>query len=149
MGIMLDEYNPGAVRLIEQALRDGQIRSAPHTVPNGVKGLADVRRAGRYVHTPRADLMLFDFNLPKTYRREVLAERKADECCRPIPVILSTSSQAEQGILKAYSRNANRSIAKPADLDQFFREAKAIEDFSRTTVTLPPEAQYWATRCEV
>lgn len=138
--ILLVEDNPGDVRLIKEALRDGKLRSTLHVVPDGVEAMAFMRQAGQYVHAPRPDLILLDLNLPKKDGREVLAELKADEGLRPIPVIVLTSSQAEQDILKTYGLNANCYIAKPADLDQFLRAVKAIEDFWLAIVKLPPEA---------
>ena len=139
--ILLVEDNPGDVRLIKEALRDGNIRTILHVVPDGVEALAFMRREGHYAHAPRPDLILLDLNLPKKDGREVLAELKADEILRPIPVIILTTSQAEQDILKAYDLNANCYITKPADLDQFLRAVKAIEDFWLTIVQLPPETE--------
>jgi CheY-like chemotaxis protein len=139
--ILLVEDNPGDVRLIKEALRDGKIRTALHVVPDGVEALAFMRREGRYSRAPRPDIILLDLNLPKMDGRAVLAELKDDEALRPIPVIILTTSQAEQDILKAYGLNANCYITKPADLDQFLRAVKAIEDFWLTIVKLPPEAQ--------
>jgi two-component system, chemotaxis family, response regulator Rcp1 len=139
--ILLVEDNPGDVRLIKEALRDGKIRTTLHVVRDGVEALAFMRREGQYVHAPRPDLILLDLNLPKKDGREVLTEIKVDDALRAIPVIILTTSQAEQDVLKAYGLHANCYITKPADLDQFLRAVQAIEDFWLTIVKLPSQPQ--------
>ena len=108
-------------------------------VGDGVEALKFLRREGKYTDAPRPDLILLDLNLPKKDGREVLADIKADESLRRIPVVVLTTSQAEQDILKAYNLHANCYITKPVDLEQFIKVVKSIEDFWLTVVKLPKE----------
>jgi two-component system response regulator len=108
-------------------------------VGDGVEAMAFLRREGKYVHATRPDLILLDLNLPKKDGREVLAEVKADEQLRRIPVVVLTTSSAEQDILKTYDLHANCYITKPLNLDQFSAVVKAIEEFWFTIVKLPPQ----------
>ena len=136
--ILLVEDNPGDVRLTIEALRDGKVQNHLHTVPDGVEALAYVRQIGRYADAPRPDLILLDLNLPKKDGREVLAEIKSDEDLCYIPVVILTTSQADQDILRSYGLHANCYVTKPVDLDQFIRVVRSIEDFWLTVVKLPP-----------
>lgn len=135
--ILLVEDNPGDVRLTQEALKDGKVRNNLHVVEDGVAAMAFMRQEGQYANVPRPDLILLDLNLPRKDGREVLAEIKADEGLKRIPVIVLTTSQAEEDICKAYGLNANCYIAKPVDLDQFITVIKSIEDFWLTIVKLP------------
>lgn len=137
--VLLVEDNPGDVRLTREALREGKVRNNLHTVPDGVEALAFLRREGKYAAVPRPDLILLDLNLPKKDGREVLGAVKADASLRTIPVVVLTSSQAEQDIARAYDLHANCYITKPVDLDQFIAVVRSIEDFWFTIVKLPPE----------
>jgi CheY-like chemotaxis protein len=137
--ILLVEDNPGDVRLTIEALKDGKMRNGLNVVEDGIEALAYLRREGKYTDAPRPDLILLDLNLPKKDGREVLAEIKADENLRLIPVVVLTTSQAEEDILKAYGLNANCYITKPVDLDQFIKIVKTIEEFWLTMVKLPSE----------
>ena len=136
--IMLVEDNPGDVRLTQEALKEGKMLNNLHVVGDGVEALAFLRREGEYADAPRPDVILLDLNLPKKDGREVLAEVKADEDLRRIPVVVLTVSKAEEDILKTYDLHANCYITKPLDLDQFIKVVKAIEDFWLTIVKLPP-----------
>ena len=136
--IMLVEDNPGDVRLTQEALKEGKMLNNLHVVGDGVEALAFLRREGKYANAPRPDVILLDLNLPKKDGREVLAEVKADEDLRRIPVVVLTVSKAEEDILKTYDLHANCYITKPLDLDQFIKVVKAIEDFWLTIVKLPP-----------
>lgn len=136
--ILLVEDNPGDVRLTREALREGKVRNNLNVVDDGVKALAYLRREGEYAGASRPDLILLDLNLPRMSGREVLAAVKADPELRSIPVVVLTSSQAEQDIMKAYELNVNCYVTKPVDLDQFIAVVKAIEDFWFTIVRLPP-----------
>src|SRR4051812_19808002 len=100
--VLLVEDNPGDVRLTREALRDGRVRSNLHIAQDGVEALAFLRREGLYHDVPRPDLILLDLNLPKKDGREVLAEIKADERLRRIPVVVLTTSHAEQDVLRTY-----------------------------------------------
>ncbi len=135
--ILLVEDNPGDVRLTIEALHESKVRNTLSVASDGVEALAFLRREGRHRDAPRPDLILLDLNLPKMDGREVLAEIKADGELRTIPVVILTTSRAEQDILKSYNLHANCYITKPVDLDQFITVVKSIEDFWLTIVTLP------------
>ena len=136
--ILLVEDNPGDVRLTREGLREGKVLSNLTVVDDGVKALAFLRRSGEHRDAPRPDLILLDLNLPRLSGREVLAEIKGDPELRSIPVVILTSSQAEQDIVRAYELNANCYITKPVDLEQFITVVKSIEEFWFTVVRLPP-----------
>ena len=138
--ILLVEDNPGDVRLTREALREGKVRNNLHVAPDGVEAIAFLRREGEYAGAVRPDLILLDLNLPRKDGREVLEEIKADRSLRNIPVVVLTSSQAEQDIVRAYDLHANCYVTKPVDLDQFINVVKSIEDFWFTIVKLPPES---------
>ena len=137
--ILLVEDNPGDVRLTREALREGKVRNNLYVASDGVDALAFLRREGQYADAVRPDLILLDLNLPRKDGREVLQEIKADATLRYIPVVVLTSSQAEQDILRAYDLHANCYVSKPVDLDQFIHVVHSIEDFWFTIVKLPPE----------
>jgi two-component system, chemotaxis family, response regulator Rcp1 len=137
--VLLVEDNPGDVRLTKEALREAKVRNNLHVAPDGVEALAFLRREGRYEDAVRPDLVLLDLNLPKKDGREVLEEIKGDPTLRNIPVVVLTSSQAEQDIIRAYDLHANCYVTKPVDLDQFITVVKSIEDFWFTIVKLPTE----------
>ncbi|SRR5579884_3227867 len=136
--ILLVEDNPGDVRLTIEALRDGKIRNNLHVARDGVEAMAFLRREGPYANAPRPDLILLDLNLPRKDGREVLAEIKADARLRTIPVIVLTTSAAEQDVVQSYNLHANCYITKPVDLDQFITVIRSIEAFWLMIVTLPP-----------
>ncbi len=135
--ILLVEDNPGDVRLTKEALREAKLSTRMHVAYDGVDALAFLRREGVYAEMPRPDLILLDLNLPKKGGREVLAEIKADEHLRRIPVVILTTSQAEQDIIETYNLHANAYVNKPVDLDQFAKVVKSIEDFWFEIVRLP------------
>jgi len=136
--ILLVEDNPGDVRLTVEALKDAKVRNRLTVVGDGEAALAYLRREGRYAEAQRPDLILLDLNLPRKDGREVLQEIKADESLRSIPVVVLTTSQAEQDIAKSYNLHANCYITKPVDLDRFVEVVRAIESFWFTIVKLPP-----------
>lgn len=137
--ILLVEDNPGDVRLTREALKDGKIVNNLHVAEDGVDALAFLRREGKYHNAVRPELILLDLNLPKKDGREVLAEIKADKELKRIPVVILTSSAAEQDIVRSYNLHANCYVTKPVDLDQFINVVKSIEHFWLTVVKLPPE----------
>jgi chemotaxis family two-component system response regulator Rcp1 len=137
--ILLVEDNPGDVRLTREALRDGKIYNNLYVVRDGVEAMAFLHKTGQYVRAPRPDLILLDLNLPRKDGHEVLAEVKTDESLRRIPVVILTTSQAEEDIIKTYDLHVNCYITKPVDLDQFVKIVKSIEDFWLTIVKLPAE----------
>ena len=141
INILMVEDNPGDVRLTMEALNGAKIRNHVDAVQDGVEALAFLRREGKYANSIRPDLILLDLNLPKKDGREVLAEIKADEHLRRIPVVILTSSQAEQDIVKAYDLHANAYVSKPVELEQFITVVKSIEGFWLEIVKLPPKGE--------
>jgi len=137
--ILLVEDNPGDVRLIQEALQDGKLLNRVATVTDGQKALAYLRKEGSYAQATRPDLILLDLNIPRKDGREVLAEIKADPHLRSIPVVIVTSSQAEEDILRSYNTHANCYVTKPVDLEKFVAVVRAIEEFWVTIVKLPPK----------
>ena len=136
--ILLVEDNPGDVRLTREALKDAKVANTLHVVEDGVSALDFLHRRSPYVEAPRPDLVLLDLNLPRKNGREVLAEIKSEEKIRAIPVVILTTSQAEEDVLRAYNLHANCYITKPVDFTQFTTIVRTIEDFWLTIVTLPP-----------
>ena len=137
--ILLVEDNPGDARLTTEALKEARVRNKLTHIADGIEALALLRQQGKYAGAQRPDLILLDLNLPRKDGREVLAEIKADDRLRRIPVVILTTSQAEEDILKAYNLNANCYVSKPVDLDQFIRVVRTIKDFWLTIVKLPAE----------
>jgi two-component system, chemotaxis family, response regulator Rcp1 len=137
--ILLVEDNPGDVRLTREALSDANVRSRLTVAVDGVEALAALRRQGRFANAPRPDIILLDLNLPRKDGRAVLAEIKRDPDLRRIPVVVLTTSRAEEDIFRTYDLHANCYIAKPLDLEQFITVVKSIEDFWFTVARLPSE----------
>lgn len=135
--VLLVEDNPGDVRLITEALKDARIHVHISVAQDGVEALALLRREGQYATATLPDLILLDLNLPKMNGHEVLATIKQDEDLRRIPVVIVTSSKADQDIAASYDLQANCFITKPVDLDQFFKVVEAIRDFWFVVVRLP------------
>jgi len=136
--ILLVEDNPGDVDLAREALAGGKVRNTLHVVGDGMAAMEFLRHQGKYANVPRPDLILLDLNMPRMDGREVLAEVKADEDLKRIPVVILTTSRAEEDILKTYNLHANCYITKPIDLHQFIKVVQAVEDFWFTIVKLPP-----------
>jgi chemotaxis family two-component system response regulator Rcp1 len=139
--ILLVEDNPGDVRLTMEALKEGKLLNNLSVVGDGVEALAFLRREGKFADSVRPDLILLDLNLPKRNGLEVLADIKADEDLRRTPVVILTTSQAEQDIVKSYNLYANCYVSKPVDLEQFITVVKSIEDFWMTIVKLPSDGK--------
>jgi chemotaxis family two-component system response regulator Rcp1 len=135
--ILLVEDNPGDVRLTREALLDGKVWNNFHHTPDGAEALAFLRKQGVYATVPRPDLILLDLNLPRKDGREVLAEIKEDPDLRTIPVVVLTTSKAEEDVLRSYGLHANCYIVKPIDLEQFLTVVQAIESFWVCIVKLP------------
>lgn len=136
--ILLVEDNPGDVELTRNALRRAKVRNTLHVAEDGEEAMAFLRREGEYQHAPRPDVILLDLNLPRMDGREVLAEVKADRDLMDIPVVVLTTSSAEQDIVRSYKLHANCYITKPVDLDQFIEVVRSIQNFWLTVVKLPP-----------
>jgi CheY-like chemotaxis protein len=137
--ILLVEDNPGDVRLTREALREGKVRNNLYVVSDGVEALEFLRRQGQHTDAARPDLILLDLNLPRKDGREVLQDIKSDPALRHIPVVVLTSSQADQDIIRAYDLHANCYVTKPVDFEQFIHVVRTIENFWFSIVKLPPE----------
>ncbi len=135
--ILLVEDNPADVRMMVEILKETKVRNTLTIAGDGIEALDLLRRTGRYTHAVRPDLILLDLNLPKKDGRQVLAELKADPDLKRIPVVILTSSKAEEDIVKSYNLYANCYVTKPVDLEQFVKVVKSIEDFWLTIVKLP------------
>jgi CheY-like chemotaxis protein len=138
--ILLVEDNPGDVRLTREVLKEGRIHNTLNVANDGVEALDFLHRRGAYADTKPQDLILLDLNLPKMNGREVLAAIKKDPDLKHIPVVVLTTSSAEEDVLSAYDLHANCYITKPVDLDQFVKVVQSIEDFWLSIVRLPGDA---------
>ncbi len=135
--ILLVEDSLGDARLTIEALKENKILNKIHHVTNGVEALAFLHKQGQYSEAIRPDLILLDLNMPKMDGREVLYEIKQDKNLKCIPVVILTTSQADEDIAKSYDLNANCYITKPVDLDQFMAVMKSIKNFWLTFVKYP------------
>jgi chemotaxis family two-component system response regulator Rcp1 len=135
--ILLVEDNPGDVRLTVEALKEAKVSNNLSVVGDGQDALSYLRREGQFQDAARPDLILLDLNLPRMSGREVLALIKEDSDLKRIPVVILTTSEAEQDILRSYDLHANCYITKPVDLDKFITVVKSIEGFWLTVVKLP------------
>ncbi len=135
--ILMVEDNPGDVRLTREAMKEGKISNRLSVVGDGVEALEFLRRQGRFSEAPRPDLILLDLNLPRKDGREVLAEVKSDPALRTIPVVVLTTSHADEDVIRAYNLHANCYITKPVDFNQFMKVVQQIDDFWVNLVTLP------------
>ncbi len=138
--ILLVEDSATDVMLTEEALQHAKMRNNLHVVKDGVEAMAFLRKEGKYTAVPYPDLVLLDLNMPRKDGREVLAEVKADPKLKNIPVVVLTTSQAQEDVLKAYGLHANCYIAKPVDFDQFANVVRAIDQFWFTVVVLPADS---------
>ena len=136
--ILLVEDNPGDIRLTQEALKENKIRNNLHVAKDGVEAMQFLRQINGFKDAPRPDLVLLDLNLPKKDGREVLAEIKTDEKLRAIPVVILTTSDAEDDVAKAYQMYANCYVRKPINLNRFIDVIKVIENFWLSIVELPP-----------
>jgi CheY-like chemotaxis protein len=135
--ILLVEDSPGDVRLTQEVLRDARIANDLHVVGDGEEAMAFLRREGEYADRPRPDLVLLDLNLPRKDGREVLTEISADPDLQSVPVIVLTTSEAEQDIVRSYQLSANAYITKPIDLSELIAVVRSIETFWLSIVRLP------------
>ena len=141
INILLVEDNPGDADLAREALESSKMNNNLQVVDDGEKAMAFLRREGSYSDALRPDLILLDLNLPKKDGRQVLAEIKSDKDLKRIPVVILTTSQAEEDVLKTYDLHANCYITKPIDLNQFLHVVRCIEDFWLSIVILPPKGE--------
>ncbi len=135
--ILLVEDNPGDVRLTQEALREAKMCNNLYVARDGVEALEFLSRQGKFADAPVPDIILLDLNLPRKDGREVLVEVKANPNLKHIPVVVLTTSKAEEDILKSYQLHANCYITKPVDFEQFIKVVQAIENFWLTVVKLP------------
>jgi len=135
--ILLIEDNPGDARLTQEALKEGKVKNQLHIVTDGVEATDFLFKRNKYKDAPRPDLIILDLNLPKKNGQEVLAEIKVDETLKSIPVVILTTSKAEEDIIRSYNLHANCFLSKPIDLNKFFEVVKSIEEFWLTLVKLP------------
>jgi CheY-like chemotaxis protein len=136
--VLLVEDSPADARLTQEAFRDGKLQNNLTVVSDGESAMAYLKREGSYARAPRPDLILLDLNLPKIDGREVLRRVKSDESLCRIPIVVLTTSEAEEDVAKAYEYHANCYIRKPVDLDRFLHIVSVIENFWLTVVKLPP-----------
>jgi CheY-like chemotaxis protein len=135
--VLLVEDDPGDVLMTQEAFEHHKLRNQLHVVPDGVEALAFLRREGEHADAPRPGLVLLDLNLPRKDGREVLEEVKNDASLRSIPIVVLTTSQAEEDILRSYNLHANAYVAKPVDFERFIEVIRQIDDFFVTVVKLP------------
>jgi chemotaxis family two-component system response regulator Rcp1 len=135
--ILLVEDNRGDARLTEEALKEGKVRNNLHHTKDGVEAMQFLLREGQHKDKPRPDLVLLDLNLPRKDGREVLADMRKNPDLKTIPVVVLTTSEAEQDVVRTYELCANCYITKPVDLEKFITIVRSIEDFWLTIVRLP------------
>ena len=135
--VLLVEDDPGDALMTQEAFEHHKIRNTLHVASDGVEALRFVRREAPFEDAPRPGLILLDLNLPRKDGREVLSEVKNDPELRSIPVVVLTTSEAEEDILRSYSLHANAYVTKPVDFDRFIEVVRQIDDFFVTVVKLP------------
>jgi len=136
--ILLVEDNLGDMRLTQEALKEGKVYSNLHWAKDGVEALEFLQRRGKHENAPRPDIILLDLNLPRKDGREVLEEIKTDDELKQIPVVVLTTSKAEEDVVRSYALHANCYVTKPVDLEKFIVVVQSIDRFWLTVVTLPP-----------
>jgi CheY-like chemotaxis protein len=136
--VLLVEDDPGDVLMTQEAFEEHKVRNKLNVVQDGEEALAYLRREGQYADAPRPDLVLLDLNLPRVDGREVLQVIKEDQDLRRIPVVVLTTSQADEDIIRSYSLHANAYVTKPVDFDSFIAVVRQIDEFFVSVVKLPP-----------
>jgi CheY-like chemotaxis protein len=139
--VLLVEDDPGDVLMTREAFEDHKVRNNLFVVTNGVEAMAFLRKEGEYAEVPTPDLILLDLNLPKMDGREVLAAIKEDDELHSIPVVILTTSEAEEDVVRSYSLHANAYVTKPVDFEQFVHVVQQIDDFFVSVVRLPRVAR--------
>ncbi len=137
--ILLVEDSPADILITREAFEEAKLLNSIHVAEDGVQAMEFLRRQGRYASAPRPDLILLDLNLPRKNGREVLAEIKNDPDLKAIPVIILTTSGADEDILKAYDLHANCYVVKPVGFESFLKAVQSIRNFWFSVVALPPE----------
>ena len=138
--VLLVEDDPGDVLMTQEAFEEHKVGNRLHVVSDGVEALAYLRREGQYANAVRPDLILLDLNLPRRDGREVLEEIKKDEELGRIPVVVLTTSAADEDIVRSYQLHANAYVTKPVDFDRFIAVIRQIDEFFVSVVKLPPRA---------
>jgi two-component system, chemotaxis family, response regulator Rcp1 len=138
--ILLVEDSPADVIITREAFREAKLLNSLHVVEDGIQAMEFLRREGNYASVPRPDLILLDLNLPRKNGREVLAEVKEDPQLRTIPIVILTTSNAEEDILKSYDLHANCYVVKPVGFESFLKAVQSIRNFWFSVVTLPTES---------
>ena len=136
--ILLVEDNPGDIRLARETLDESKLSNILNVVMDGAEAIKYLQCEDKYADASTPDVILLDLNLPKKSGMDVLQEIKSDDKLKHIPVVILTSSKADEDILKTYNLHANCFITKPVDLNQFIHVVKSIEEFWFTIVKLPP-----------
>lgn len=136
--VLLVEDDEGDVLMTREALDEGKVMNRLSVVGDGVEALEFLRHEGPYADAPRPDLILLDLNLPRRDGRQVLEEVKRDESLRRIPIVVLTTSEAEEDVLRSYDLHANAYVTKPVDFDRFVEVIQQIDDFFISVVRLPP-----------
>jgi CheY-like chemotaxis protein len=136
--VLLVEDDPGDVLMTQEAFADYKIANRLSVVTNGEDAISYMRKQGRFADVPTPDLVLLDLNLPRRNGREVLREIKEDPELRRVPVVILTTSEADEDVLASYLLHANAYVRKPVDFEQFVAAVRAIDDFFITVVRLPP-----------
>lgn len=135
--VLLVEDDEGDVLMTREALAEGKVFNHLHVVGDGVDALAFLRRSGAYADATRPDLVLLDLNLPKRDGRQVLQDIKGDDDLRRIPVVVLTTSEAEEDVLRSYDLHANAYVTKPVDFERFVDVIRQIDEFFISVVRLP------------
>ena len=136
--VLLVEDDPGDVLMTREAFEYHKLRNVLHVVTDGEQALQFLRRTGDYADAPRPGLILLDLNLPRVDGLEVLAEIKADPVLKIIPVVILTTSQAHEDVLRSYALHANAYVSKPVDFERFLEAIRQIDSFFVTVVKLAP-----------
>jgi CheY-like chemotaxis protein len=136
--VLLVEDDPGDVLITREALADYKVANEVTVVTNGEDAIAYMRKQGRFAGVTTPDLVLLDLNLPRRSGREVLRDIKQDPVLRRVPVVVLTTSEADEDVIAAYDLHVNAYVRKPVDFDQFVKAVRAIDDFFITVVRLPP-----------
>jgi len=137
--ILLAEDNPGDVKLTRKALERGDLLNNLHVVNNGIEAMKFLRKEGTYADTPMPDLLLLDLNMPKKDGRQVMQDMDSNPELRRIPVVVLTSSEAEEDVVRSYELSANAYLTKPVDFDGFVDIINRLEDFWFEVVKMPPK----------
>ncbi len=135
--VLLVEDDPGDVLMTREAFEDNKVANVLHVVSDGAEAMEFLRKEGTFADVPTPDLVLLDLNLPRMDGREVLAAVKADDELRQIPVVVLTTSEAEEDVLRSYALHANAYVTKPVDFDRFIEVVRKIDEFFVSVVRLP------------